>query len=167
MWERYGDVAIFTRFDLLRAAVDSFLDQVLVGLVRYSEEDLARYNLIDFLFRKRGHFYKERELRIVVQSYNPMAGMNRNFDDRNIAHREPLDEVNPLPAWVHKEKRRRIDLKSLVTEIRLSPWKTKEVKEEIYWWHKNKNFECPINDSELTSPFNPSPREVETLKKRF
>jgi hypothetical protein len=167
MWDRYGEVAVFTRFELLRAAVDAFPDQVLVGLVRYSEEDLTRYNLIDFLFRKRGHFEKERELRVVVQSYNPMAGMNRNVDESNVAHREPLDEVNPLPAWVHDEKRRRVDLKSLITEIRLWPWATRELREEIYWWHKNKNFDCPITDSELTSPFNLSPDQVKSLPKSF
>jgi len=163
MWERYGEVAVFTQFNLLRLAVDAFLDTMSVGLIRYSEDDLERNNLIDFLFRKRRHFDKERELRIVLQSYNPMTGMNRHVDDRDIPHREPDDDQNPLPEWVHKEKRRRIDLKALVTEIRLSPWATKELREEIGQWRKNKKFECPITDSELTSPFNPSPEEVKSL----
>lgn len=167
MWERYGEVAVFSRFDLLRSAVNTFLDPILIGLVRYTEDDLERYNLIDFLFRKRGHFDRERELRIALRSYNPMAGMNRHFDDQNIPHREPDDGQYPLPDWVHKEKRRRIDLKALVIEIRFSPWATKELREEVYCWHKNKNFECPIVNSELTSPFNPAPEYAAESKKRF
>ena len=164
MWERYGEIAVFTKFDLLKSAVDDFLDPINIGIVRYSEDDLRRYNLIDFMFRKRRHFDMERELRILLQSYNPMAGVNRQFDALNIPHREPLDDLYPLPAWVHKEKRRRIDLKSLVTEIRLSPWATKELREEIWWWHKNKNLECPIVKSELASPHTPTSEEMKRYR---
>ena len=34
MWARYGCVAVFSRFDLLRSALDSMLDEIQVGLVR-------------------------------------------------------------------------------------------------------------------------------------
>src|SRR5258708_38242873 len=55
-----------------------------------------------------------------------MAGGNRQYDLNNFAHREPLDELNPLHEWVHECKRRRIDLKALVTEVRLTPRATTE-----------------------------------------
>ena len=69
-----------------------------------------------------------------------MAGANRHLDQNNIPHREPLDHLNPLHEWVHKKKKRRIDLKSLVTEVRMSPTATKENVEEVWWWVKNKNL---------------------------
>ncbi len=39
------------------------LDEVLLGLVRYGDAGPPRYDLIHFLFMKREHFDKERELR--------------------------------------------------------------------------------------------------------
>src|SRR5260370_22646356 len=59
------------------------------------------YNLSRFLYTKRRCFVKERELRVVLQCYDPMAGGNRHYDLNNFAHREPLDELNPLHKWVH------------------------------------------------------------------
>ncbi len=52
---------------------------------------------------------------------------------------------------VHPCKRRRIELKSLVTEIRLSPWAKPEETEEVKHWVKNKNFSCPVNPSDITT----------------
>jgi hypothetical protein len=159
MWKSYGQgVAVFSTFKLLKSAVRNFLDTVHLGVVRYGGPEDA--NLINALFRKRNLFDKERELRLVIQSLNPMAGMNRHFDSRNVTNAEPVDEENPLPPWVHKKKKRRVDLKALVTEVRLSPWATNEQFEEVGWWIKNSNVTCPITHSECESAFAPTLEEL-------
>ena len=160
MWARYGGgVAVFSRFDLLRHALDSMLDEIQVGLVRYGNEGPSRYNLVNFLFMKRKHFDKERELRTVLTCCDPMGGNNRHFGLDGFPNREPLDNENPLHEWVHEYKRRRIDLKALVTEVRLSPWATKEEIEEVDTWFKAKRFTCPVSRSDLTSPHTPTLEE--------
>jgi hypothetical protein len=164
MWKTYGNgVAVFSRFDLLRSALSIMLDEILVGIVRYGEKDKTPYNLIRFLYTKRRHLAKERELRVVLQCYDPVAGANRHYDQNNFPNREPLDELNPLHKWVHECKRRRIDLKALVTEVRLSPWATQEEWEEINTWVKVKGFPCLVTHSELTSEMTPTPEELRGL----
>ena len=96
-----------------------------------------------------------------------MAGANRHLDQNNIPHREPLDHLNPLHEWVHKKKKRRIDLKSLVTEVRMSPTATKENVEEVWWWVKNKNLPCPITPSEISSPRTPITPQFDNLNRRY
>jgi len=165
MWRRYGKndgVAVFSTFGRLKAAVSVFLDPVLIGKVKYTEEGRQRYNQIDFLFTKRQAFEKERELRVVVQCYDPLGGTNRHCDPNGIPHREPLDE-NPLHEWVHECKRRKIMLGDLVTEIRASPWSEPDTRDEIALWHKSKNLACPIAKSELTSSLIPTPEELKIL----
>ena len=160
MWGRYGKgVVIFSRYGSLKSAMNIQLAPIFMGIVRYGEKDMTGYNTLQFLFTKRRLFEKERELRIVLQCYDPMAGANRHYDADNFPHREPLDE-NPLHDWVHSCKRRRIDLKALVTEIRLSPWATPGEFEEVGWWVKNKNFSCPITHSECEGPLTPTPEEL-------
>ena len=45
MWNAYGDCAcIFSRAGLLRASVDSFLDPMFFGIVRYGEAGKTGYN---------------------------------------------------------------------------------------------------------------------------
>jgi len=164
MWARYGGgVAIFCRFDLLRSALDSMLDEIMVGLVRYGNEGPPRYNLIHFLFMKRKHFDKERELRTVLTCYDPVGGANRHIGLNGFPNREPLNEENPLNEWVHECKRRRIDLKTLVTEVRLSPWATKEEIEELNTWVKGKRFTCPVSRSDLTSSLTPTLEQFRNL----
>src|SRR4051812_28906336 len=102
------------------------LDEVTVGLVRYGDKGPTRYNIIHFLFMKRKQFDKERELRIVLTCHDPVCGANRHIGLNGFPHREPLDEEYPLAEWVHECKRRRIALKALVTEVRVSPWATQE-----------------------------------------
>lgn len=164
MWASYGSgVAIFSRFELLKSALNAMLDNVMVGLVQYGNWPV-RYNTVNFLFRKRKLFDKERELRIVLTCYDPVGGGNRHFDRNGFPHREPLDNENPLHEWVHPCKRRRIDLKVLVTEIRISPWATTIEIEEINDWMKGKNFSCPVKLSELKGPLTPSLEEYRRYK---
>ena len=136
------------------------LDDILVGIVRYGEKDMKGYNLIRFLYTKQRHLAKEQELRVVLQCYDPVSGANRHYDLNNFPSREPLDELNPLHEWVHKCKRRRIDLKALVTEVRLSPWATQEELEEVNTWVKCKNFSCLVTHSDLTSKMTPTLEEL-------
>ena len=151
MWERYGKgVCVFSRFELMKGQLDPMLDPITIGCVRYQEAQTDPYNTIQFLFTKRGHFENEKELRIVLQCYDPLGNPNRHLDANNVPSREPRDECNPLHKWVHPCKRRRIDLKSLVTEIRMSPWATPNETAEINLWVKNKNFTCPVNPSHIT-----------------
>jgi hypothetical protein len=164
MWARYGaSVAIFSRFDLLKSALNLMLDEIMVGLVRYADDGPRRYNLNHFLFMKRKHFVKERELRIVLTCYDPVGGANRHIGLNGFPNREPLDKENPLHEWVHEFKRRRVDLKVLVTEVRLSPWATGEELEEVKTWVKGKNFSCPVRRSDLTSLLTPTLHEFRGL----
>jgi hypothetical protein len=164
MWKTYGNgVAVFSRFDLLRSALSNMLDDILVGIVRYGEKDMTGYNLIRFLYTKQRHFAKEEELRVVLQCYDPVGGANRHFDENNFPNREPLNELNPLHEWVHECKRRRIDLKALVTEVRLSPWATPEAAEEVNMWVKGKHFSCAVIHSDLTSNLTPTLEELRRL----
>lgn len=164
MWKTYGNgVAVFSRFDLLKSALSIMLDDILVGMVRYGKKDMMRYNLVEFLYTKQRHFEKERELRIVLQCYDPVAGANRHYNLNDFPSREPLDGLNPLHEWVHKCKRRRVDLKALVTEVRLSPWATQEEVAEVNTWVNCKNFSCPVTLSDLTSKMTPTLEELRRL----
>src|SRR5438309_1026048 len=116
-----------------------------VGLVRYQEEPADPYNTIRFLFTKRAYFENEKELRVVLQCGDPFGKLNRHLDPNNVPSREPRDEFNRLNEWVHPSKRRRIDLKSVVTEIRMSPWATPKATDEVRLWVANKNLSCPVN----------------------
>ena len=164
MWKTYGNgVVIFSRFEMLKSQLTPMLDDILVGLVRYGEKDMTGYNLIQFLYTKRHQFEKERELRVVLSCYDPVGGTNRHYDLNSFPNREPLDDLNPLHPWVHKYKRRRIDLKALVTEVRLSPWATPEESEEVKLWVRAKNFSCPVKLSDLTSAMTPTLEELRRL----
>lgn len=164
MWKTYGNgVAIFSRFELLKSQLAPMLDNILVGMVRYGERDMTGYNLIRFLYTKQRHFEKERELRVVLSCYDPVGGTNRHYNMNNFPNREPLDDLNPLHVWVHECKRRRIDLKALVTEVRLSPWVTTEESEEVKLWVKGKNFPCPVTPSDLTNTMTPTLEELRRL----
>jgi hypothetical protein len=161
MWARYGGgVAVFSRFELLKSALNTMLDEINIGLVRYGDKGPLRYNTIDFLFMKRKHHDKERELRIALTCYDPVGGNNRHIGLNGFPSREPLDRENPLHEWVHEYKRRRIDLKALVTEVRLSPWATEQEVEEVSIWAKARTPSCPITPSELTSAFTPTLKEL-------
>jgi len=124
---------------------------------------MTGYNLIRFLYTKRRCFVKEQEPRVVLQCYDPMAGGNRHYDLNNFVHREPLDELNPLHEWVHECKRRRIDLKALVTEVRLSPSASNQELDEVNLWVKTKNIPCTVTQSDLTSPLAPTLDELRKI----
>ena len=159
MWHEYGEIAVFTTYDLLHGALNALLDDVDLGAVRYGHEHVRRYNLIHFLFTKRRHFEKERELRAVLTSRDPVAGLNRHYDADNRVYREPLDDLNKLHPWVHDHKRRRIDLSKLVQEVRVSPWAAQETFDDVQMFVRSVSPSCLVKWSELKSPFTPTHEE--------
>lgn len=160
MWKRYGGFAICSRYQLLKQALDSMLDTVHLGLVRYGDGRMRRYNILEFIYHKLVAYEREREIRIALFSPDPVAGMNRHLNGDNFPNREPLDEVNPLHEWVPEFKRRRINLKALVTGIVVGPWVTEQEYEEVRLWANVKGFDCPVRRSECTGSLTPTPEEL-------
>ena len=137
--------AFFPVWSFYAQLSQDFLDPMFFGVVRYGEAGKTGYNLIDFAYTKRFQFHGDGELRILLQCYDPLASMNRHMRPRQRCPREsPLDDINPLHSWVPDCKRRRIDLKSIVTEIRLAPSLDQETADEIRLWVLNKNFTCLV-----------------------
>jgi hypothetical protein len=153
MWKRYGGIAICSQYKLLKSVLNVMPDKIYLGLVQYGE--VERYNSFEFIFHKRILFEKEREVRAALECFDPVAGQNRHFDLNNFPNREPIDE-NPINDWVHKFKRRRIDLRDLITEIMIGPWITDRGIEEVNLWLKNKGFSFPIKRSVLASSLTPT-----------
>jgi hypothetical protein len=152
MWEQYGSdgVAVCSRYGLLKSALDGFLDQAHAGLVRYGTGHLANsFNALAFITTKQVQYSQEREVRAFITVYDPLAGGNRHFDLNNFPHPVPLD-LNPRHSWVHECKRRRVDMRSLVTDVVISPWAEEDAVEEIKLWVQTKGFPHSARGSELT-----------------
>jgi len=161
MWQQYarGGVAVQTTFGRLREVVLQFPDDVHIGKVRYGDDDMTRYNLLQFLFTKGRKFSWESEVRIALCSPDPKGGQARNYRETNFPHREPQDDLNPLHPWVHDFKRRRFLLKELVTGIAISPWATEDVATEVKQeWANIGGHNIPV-DAHATSSLLPSPED--------
>jgi len=155
MWEDFAKdgVAIRSRYDLLKSVMDGMLDMAHLGLMRYGEERLnqtGRINVLQFINTKRKRFERECEVRAILWCPDWFAGGNRHFDMNNFPHSRPLPE-NPRHHWVHEFKRRRIDLKALITGIVVSPWATKEVFEAVKQWVQVKNHSYEVRQSDLNN----------------
>src|SRR6185503_13360148 len=93
--------------------------------------------------------------------YDPLAGGNRHIDLNNFPHPEPL-ELNPRHSWVPDCKRRRIDLRSLITQVVISPWAEPDTIEEIELWVKAKGVS--VRHSELAGSTTPTLAEFRELR---
>jgi hypothetical protein len=165
MWYRYAPygVAIRSNYGRLKAALDSFVDEVHLGQVRYGDEEMTGYNALQILFTKGKDYEWENEIRVVVCSYDPVGGQARNYRETNFPHREPQDDLHPIHDWVHKEKRRRILLKDLLLGIAISPWATDETVAEVAeTWAKIRGWNLPVSH-DLKSPLTPA---LDDLKQR-
>lgn len=133
MWQQYAKhgVAVKTTFGRLQAAVSQFPDDMHMGVVRYGDEDMTRYNLLQFLFTKGKKFSWESEVRVAMCSPDPKGGQARHYDEHNTPHREALDHLYPRHSWVHDYKRRRLLLKEVVTGLAISPWAPEDVVDEV------------------------------------
>ncbi|MHB8655552.1 MAG: hypothetical protein ACYDA9_16910 [Terriglobia bacterium] len=146
---RYG-VALCSR-DLLRSTLDGMIDKTFLGVMRYGEERLTqtmRVNTLQFINTKRERFRDECEVRAILDCPSTFSAMNRHFDPNNWPHRRPLPE-NALYHWVHDFKRRRIDLKSLIVSIVVSPGASQEMFDEIKLWVQTKQYSCEVRWSDL------------------
>jgi hypothetical protein len=164
MWEQYGHdgVAVCSRYGLLKAALDGLLDEAHLGLVRYGTEHLKNtFNALEFITTKQPQYSQDREVRAFLTVYDPLASGTRHIDLNNFPHPAPLN-LNPRHSWVPDCKRRRIDLRSLVTDVVISPWAEPDAIEEINLWVKPKGF--PVRHSELTGPTTPTLAEFRELR---
>ena len=158
MWEQYGHdgVAVCSRYELLNAALDGLLDEAHLDLVQYGTSHIQRgFNALEFITTKQTKYAPDREVRAFLTVYDPLAGGNRHFDLDNVAHPGPLD-VNPRHSWVPDSKRRRINLRSLITDVVISPWAEPDAVEEINLWVKSKGFRERARPSDLTATTTPT-----------
>lgn len=65
-------------------------------------------------------------------------------------------DVNPRHSWVPDCKRRRINLRSLITDVVISPWAEPDAVEEINMWVKSKGFPGSPRPSDLTGASTPT-----------
>ncbi|HVZ17078.1 MAG TPA: hypothetical protein VG897_08175, partial [Terriglobales bacterium] len=158
MWEQYGHdgVAICSRYQNLKGALDGLLDEAHLGQVRYGADHLRNtFNAFEFITTKQPRYAPDCEVRAFLTVYDPLASGNRHIDINNAVHPIPLD-LNPRHSWVPECKRRRIDLRSLLTGVVISPWAEADVVDEINLWISAKRLPVTATRSELTSRTTPT-----------
>ena len=166
MWEQYGHdgVAVCSRYGLLKAALDGLLDEAHIGLVQYGSAHLQNtFNALEFITTKQSKYSDDRELRAFLTVYDPLAGGNRHFGLNNFPHPAPL-AINPRHSWVPDCKRRRVDLRSFLTGIVISPWAEPDAVEEINLWAKVRGFPASVKPSELTGGTTPTLVEFRSVR---
>ena len=165
MWERFAPegVAVCSRYGLLKAAMDAMLDTTHLGQIRYGTGHLqGSYNTMQFITTKRAKYEDECEVRAFFNVYDPVAGGNRHFDIENRAHPRPLPQY-PIHPWVPDCKRRRIDLKALISGFVVSPWASEDVIEDVRIWVKATRHSCPVERSTLATSFTPTLEELRAM----
>jgi hypothetical protein len=147
----------------LKAAIAGFIDDVHVGKVRYGDEEMTGYNGLQILFTKQIGYAWENEIRAVVCSYDPVGGQARNYRETNFPNREPQDDLNPRHPWVHDCKRRRVQLKDVISGIAVSPWAPEDTFKEVQQsWVQSRNLRIPAVD-DLKSSLTPT---IDELRQR-
>lgn len=150
MWKEYGNegVAITSRYQLLKSALDGISDRAYIGLVRYGAQHLIgkRVNIFRYITTKRSKYAHEHEVRAFLWIPDPHAGINRHYDEDNRVHPLPL---TPPPAYVLKGQRRKVDLQALVTEIVVTPWASSTTLDEIKQLASDTGYKIPVRQSEL------------------
>jgi hypothetical protein len=147
MWHKYGKegVAICSRYDLLKSALDAMPDRIMLGLVRYSLNNVG-WNLLRFITTKRPEFASEREVRALI--WKPeWAGQSRHIDSENRCHRIPL---TPPPPHVLPGLRRSVDLSALIERIVISPVAPKNRYSEVIELLNNLGYTISVEPSTLT-----------------
>ena len=150
MWKEYGNegVAITSRYQLLKSALDGISDRAYIGLVRYGAQHLIgkRVNIFRYITTKRSKYAHEHEVRAFLWIPDPHAGINRHYDENNHVHPLPL---TPPPAYVLKGQRRKVELQALVTEIVVTPWASSTTLDEIKQLASDTGYKIPVRQSEL------------------
>jgi hypothetical protein len=150
MWKEYGSegIAITSRYQLLKSALDALTDRAYLGLVQYGAKHLIgkRVNIFRYITTKRGKYAHEQEVRAFLWIPDPHAGINRHYDENNRVHPLPL---TPPPAYVMKGQRRKVDLQALISEIVVSPWAPSTALEEIRQLVRDTGYKISVRQSEL------------------
>jgi hypothetical protein len=151
MWQLYskGGLAVGSRYSLLKNALgacESTLGTFL-GLVRYGSKHLTGWNVLRFISTKRERFAHEQEVRALLWVPDEFAGGNRHFDENTSPHDRPL--TAPPPDRVPESLRRTIDVRSLITEIEVSPWASEETFAEIERLTRESGHSIPVRWSSL------------------
>jgi hypothetical protein len=84
----------------------------------------------------------------VVDGLRSVGQRQPPFDLDKFPHPRPLD-INPRHSWVPDCKRRRIDLRSLIADVVVSPWAEADAVEEIELWLKAKRFAASSTPSAM------------------
>jgi hypothetical protein len=147
MWKKFAKegVAISSRYSWLKAALNAFEDDALIGKIRYGLNHLTGWNVHRFITTKREEFSHEREIRAAIWVRDERDGMNRHIGESNFPHDRPIIEA-PGPRYL----RRRIDLKTLVNEIIVSPYADETRLSEVEKLIRDTNYLIPARPSELT-----------------
>lgn len=150
MWKEYGreGVAITSRYQLLKAALDAMSDRAYIGLVRYDASHMLGNpaNEFRYITTKRSEYAHEQEVRAFLWLPDQHAGINRHYDENDQVHPLPL---TPPPPYVLKGQRRKVDLKALVNEIVVSPWASSATLDEIQHLVSSAAYKISVRQSEL------------------
>ena len=149
MWKEYAHdgVAVSSRYNLLKGALNSCDGQVYLGLVRYGWKHLTGWNVIRHITTKQEKFKHEQEVRAFLWIRDPYGGINRHFDEHNKPHRLPL---TPPPDRVPICQRRKIDIQSVITEVIVSPLASDGFLPEVERVVRERGYSIPVRPSELT-----------------
>ena len=138
-----------------------------MGRVQYGSDHLTdRFNGLEFITTKELKYTADHEVRALITSHDPLRTGNRHIDLNNCQHPHPLP-VNPRNSWIPDSKRRRIDLRKLITDIVTSPWAEPDAAQEIELWVRNKGFPASARRSELTGPNTPTLMEFRRHRHLF
>ncbi|HEY2011988.1 MAG TPA: hypothetical protein VGH38_00745, partial [Bryobacteraceae bacterium] len=130
----------------LKTCLDGMPDRTHLGLMRYGDDRLyqiGKYNTLQFINTKRKEYEPEQEVRAIVECPDPFDGQNRHFDLMNVPHRRPLDE-NRRHGWVQEFKRRRIDVKALLTGMVISPFADGDTLQKAEQWAEVRKHEYKV-----------------------
>jgi hypothetical protein len=152
MWQQYAKdgLAIGSRYSLLKQALGSCEGTLgaFLGLVRYGSKHLTGWNVLRFISTKREKFSYEKEVRALLWVPDEFAGGNRHIDENNIPYDRPL--VYPLPERVPEGLRRTVDLRSLITEVQVSPWASEETFAEVEHLTRENGYSFSVRWSPLS-----------------
>lgn len=169
MWDTYGQdgVAVSTRYELLDEVLNGLLDDAHLGRVQYGTSHLTdRFNGMEFITTKELKYASEREVRAFITSYDPLATVNRHIDLNGYPHPHPLP-INPRNPWVPDSKRRRIDVKKLITGVVISPWAEDDTVQEVELWLRYRGLPTSARKSQLTNPNSPTRAELHGYRTLF
>jgi len=149
MWEKYGrdGVAICSRYDLLKSALDAMPDRTSIGLVRYESSFMHKANLNSYITNKREKYADEQEVRAFFWILDPQGRGDRHIDAEGRVHPHVL---TPPPDRVSKGERRVVDLPKLISQIVVTPWASPTLVGEVEEIVKTSGHVVPVVPSDFT-----------------